>query len=119
MTASYAGAAFETRTAANGLVPRWARQVRVTRRPIPNSDREDVQSTGLGNQRVTLPAYITSDADMAALIAAQGVTRRQLTNPFGTGESYANVILAGVSAPRRRGWEPIWLCDLTFEIVDG
>lgn len=118
MAASYAGVTFNTDISDDeGFVPRWEQEAFIARRVIPFANREDVQSAGRGNYRVTLKAYITSDSGVATLQAAVGTTPRTLTNPFGNSVNYANTLLVGVTDIRRRAWAEEWELTLEFERV--
>jgi hypothetical protein len=116
MAASYAGVSFNTDISGDeGFVNRWEQEAFITRRVIPYANKEDVQSAGRGNYRVTLKAYLTSDSSVATLQAAVGTTLRTLTNPFGDSVNYSNTMLVAVSDIRRRSWQQEWELTLEFE----
>lgn len=116
MAATYAGVTFENEISGqDGQVNRWSQQATIVRRLIPYANKEDVQDAGRGNHRVTILAFITSSSGVATLQAAQGTTRRTLTNPFGDSVNYANVMLTRVGEPRRLSWAEEWMVELEFE----
>lgn len=96
------------------LRPDWTQEVFVTRRLIPYGNKENVQSAGRGNFRITVTAILAAAADLATLQSSQGATTRTLTDLFGT--TYSSTALVAVGAPRRLAKNPvtIWV-DLTFE----
>ncbi len=109
---TYAGATFYTVEEGQGLRPDWERTLALTVTHIPGSDVDDVQSGGLSNQKITIPAQIESDADYALLKAAVGITPRTLSSYYGV--NYTNVILTGIKNARRIAWKETWFCDLEF-----
>lgn len=111
---SYAGVTFEAHTPGS-LRPDWQQEAVITRRLIPGGNKENVQSAGRGNRRITVTAILSSAADLATLQAAQGATLRTLTDLFGDTE--VSTALLNVSPPRRLAKTSptaIWV-DLLFE----
>lgn len=112
--ATFNGATFYTLTD-DGFRPDWYREPQITRTPIPGANYEDVQFGGLGNYRVTVSAYVTSDADMGILKGSIGTGVYTLSDLFGDGVNYAKTMLCDVRKVRRRSWAAEWECELTFE----
>ena len=111
---TYAGITFEV-MAEGQWRPCWHREQSVSRRHLPGSNKDDVQFGGLGNWRIAVTASLTDDDDATTLYAAVGPTLRALTDFLGAGDDYANVMLSGVSSPKRHPTKEVWLIELEFE----
>ncbi len=109
---TFAGVEFECLTL-DGFRPEWEQEPNIARRHIPYSNSDDVQHAGRGNYRMVIPAKLTSDADLATLRAAVGITPRTLGDYFGA--DYAGTMLTAVRSPRRVAWRAIWFVELEFE----
>ncbi len=115
---TYAGATFECATGdSRGFRPDWARELALTVTHIPGSDTDDIQSGGLQNARITIPAIIESDADYALLKAAVGITPRTLGDYYET--NYTSVILVSIKSARRLAWDAKWVAELEFMQVSS
>ncbi len=93
--------------------PEWTRDCNIARRHYPGGHYDDLQDTGLGNWRITLPVLLQNDSYLATLWGYVGTTARALTGLFGS--DYASVYLVAVRNPRRHENETRWLCELEFE----
>lgn len=109
---SYAGVTFTEVMPDPRSRPDWERRAFITERVIPYANKEDVQSAGRGNYRITVPVTLTNVGDLATLQSAQGATRRTLTNLFGS--TYSNVLLVNVGPPERWENEARAIVSLTF-----
>jgi hypothetical protein len=109
---SYAGVTFAVVMSDPRSRPVWSRRAVITERVMPYANKEDVQSVGLSNWRITVPITLTSAADLATLQAAQGVTKRTLSDFFGS--SHSNTMLTNVGDPDQ--WENTVriVVDVTF-----
>lgn len=92
--ASYGGVSFDVLKVDGFTRPEWLRQPRITVRPIPGANKDDLQSTGLGNWEITVEAESTQAGAIATLVGLQGVTKRTLTSLFGA--NHSNVMLTRV-----------------------
>lgn len=93
---SYGGVTFSVVKVDGFVRPEWTRQAAITVRRVPYANKDDIQSAGLGNATITVDIDSTSAGAVAALVALQGVTKRTLTDLFGT--NHSNVMLLDVSA---------------------
>ena len=87
--ASYAGVTFSERYN-SGRLALWRPVRNLSERHYPHSNANNVQDGGLSNYTLTVLAYLTDEADLAALLAAQGITGRTLVY---RGVTYNNVLL--------------------------
>jgi hypothetical protein len=95
----------------DGILTLWQQEERVAITPIPNANYDDVQWMGLGNPTITLNTLIESEADLTALQASRGITKRSLTGV--NGATYANTMLLKVTNARK-SMGGYWTADLTF-----
>lgn len=109
---TYAGVTFKVVLEPQDFRPVWTRQANISVRNIPYANKDNVQSAGQGNFRMTVTAVIAADADLATLQAAVGVTGRTLTDLFET--NYNNTYLLAVDNPRRQTARQYIWADLTF-----
>ncbi len=100
----------------DGMRPDWEQEPNITRRHIPYSYVDDVQSAGIGALRLSVPARVDSDADLAALRGAVGVDKRTLYDYYGT--NYTGVMLVALRNPRRLANSEVYFVDLEF-LRDG
>lgn len=91
--------------------PSWEQTPNVAIRHIPYSNRDDVQSLGLGNPRLRVTASIPDDAGMAVLQAAVGTTQRTLVDYQNA--NWPNTLLISVTNPVRYPTGK-WQADLEF-----
>ena len=112
--ATYAGITFNELATDRMWRPYWEREANVTVRNIPYGNKDDVQSAGMGNPKLTLQVMLTADADMDTLLAAAGPTGLTLTNLFVSGNDYNNVRLIECSSMRRHDASATWTAQLTF-----
>lgn len=110
--ATYAGVTFDLVMSDPRQRPGWSRQATIVQRIVPYSGKEDVQSVGLGNWKITVPITVTSTSDLATLQAAQGVTKRTLGSFFG--DSYSDVMLTEVGPPSFWEFETRMVVECTF-----
>ena len=94
--ASYAGVTFSERYE-GGRLALWRPVRHLSERHYPHSNANNVQDGGLSLSPVTVLAYLTSESDLAALIAAQGITPRTLVY---RGVAYTGVLLWEVGVPQ-------------------
>lgn len=119
--ASYGGITFYVmaETSDNQLVFKdWDRgdSDSVARTKIPYANRSYVQQVGRVNPILTLKCELYSDADYLALIAMRGDSiPRLLTDPFGLGWDYNQVLLQRVFDAERVTYAEEWHFSLTFE----
>ncbi len=109
----YAGVTFEVYAADQFTRPDWEREHYDSSDHIPFSNRDHVQRSGLGNELITVPVVLSSDGAWAALKAAQGTTKRTLTDLFG--QTYTGVMLRKARSPRRGWTQATIIAELTFE----
>lgn len=110
---AYAGVTFDVVMTDPTRRPNWRRGATIVERIIPYANKEDVQSVGLGNWRITVPVTLTNAADLGTLQSAQGTTRRTLTSLFGTTYT-SNTMLIQVGDPYEYENETRTVVDLTF-----
>ena len=79
----------------------WEREANVTVRNIPYANKDNVQSAGPGNPKLTLRIKVDADADMDTLLASVGTTARTLTNLYTVGNDFSNVYLIEISDMQR------------------
>ena len=94
--ASYAGVTFSERYN-SGRLSLWRPVRNLSERHYPHSDKNNVQDGGRSNDPLTVLAYLTSESDLATLMAAQGITKRTLVY---RGITYTGVILWAVGEPQ-------------------
>lgn len=109
---TYAGVTFSAE-APGGFAPFWERESLVATRPIPYGSRDDVQYAGQGNYRVTLSAWVETEAGLATLQAAVGIVPRTLTGLYGS--DHASVRLLRVANPRRARTGSGYYATLEFD----
>lgn len=93
--------------------PRWQREERVVTTPIPGASVDDVQWLGLGNQTLTVPVMVATEADLSTLEGSRGITKRSITDFIATGVTITGVMLLKVTDCRSHVGG-IWFCTLTF-----
>lgn len=110
--AVYAGVTFKVEAEQGLWRTHWTQEVKSAELTVPYADGNIVQYGGLGDLTLDCAAVLSADGDLEALQAAQGATRRTLTW-FG-GQSWANVNLHKVGAPRRWDGGATWRVSLVF-----
>lgn len=114
MANSYAGITFEV--VSEGVAhPVWTRKRRVQRTEVPAGSFDYLVDTGSGNltRRVRVAVRgISAAGDFAALVAAQGITKRTLVL---LGETSTGVMLTNVEGETKRDFGAHYEADLTFE----
>lgn len=119
MAITYGTATFEMEVDdRQGFRPHWQRESHYERRHIHGSNTDDVQFSGLGNERLTIPIYVESDSAMATLLGyrADGIART-LSNPFGDSATYTNVYLVEITGVQRQTFAARWMAQAIFEKV--
>ena len=115
MSATYNGISFDVYTEDDqGRTARFQNAARYSEQEVPYANFAFVQYGGRGNPRVTLKLNLTNDSDYASLNASADGVARTLTNPFGDGVDYANVVLFDVSGPMRQNYAADWNFQVTF-----
>lgn len=87
-----------------------------SRTKIPYANRSYVQQVGRSNPILTLKCEVYSDADYLALLAMRGDNiPRLLSDPFGVGWDYNQILLQRVFDAERVTYAEEWHFSLTFE----
>jgi hypothetical protein len=110
---TYNGVSFGARVPSGTWRPEWEQDANIYRTHVPYSSFDELQDGGRGNSRITVLARLTSDAALAALRAAVGITKRTLYDLFGS--DYPSTMLVGVRAPKRMANSATWEVELDFE----
>lgn len=111
--AGYAGVTFYGSPVAEGWQARWQREKTIVRRKIGSSNLEDLQDVGFGNWFIEFEIVVLDDTGVSTLQAAVGLTKRTLSD-F-RGQSWPNVMLTSIGAPRRAIEHAAWTVDVRFE----
>lgn len=108
---SYAGVSFSERTV-NQRLSTWRPVRHLVERHYPHSNVNDVQDGGLANSPLRVLALVATAANLATLLAAQGITARTLVY---CGTTYTGVMLWEVGEPQElQGGDYPWEVELEF-----
>jgi hypothetical protein len=94
--------------------PQWHRQPVMVEKPVLSGAYAYTVQTAWGNYRIKVRVQTATRADLLTLSLAQGVTKRALTDLFGTGDDYTNVMLLAVSNEDAYLFEDLAEADLEF-----
>lgn len=108
MSTAYAGVTFEEYWDGR-LVPDWDRERRIVRHKPVNGSFDYKVDTGSGDFILQVTASRLTAADVAALVAAVGVTPRELVRD---GETFPAVCLDSATNKRRHPSLDFWQLDL-------
>jgi hypothetical protein len=118
-------ATFNTATfyvVALGAAPYWEREGYWSSLHYPETNTDELQYGGAGNLRVVLDCWTSADSQMNLLEAKAhpttptGWASTSVSNLYGDGTTFDNVILRAIT-DKRRTWTGTWYFRAEFEQV--
>lgn len=112
--ATFGTASFDVLLDNDGRLPAWQRDPGVVIEPVPYANADHVQFRGRGSPRLRLHIAVETDWDWSILQSYLGDgVPKTLGDPFGLGESHANMCLVALSGARL-AWTEDWDADAEF-----